>query len=63
MQSLNHIEAIAGVGLEGDRCANRQGTFSKPECDFELALIEAEVLGGMAREYRLQLEPGNARRL
>jgi MOSC domain-containing protein YiiM len=62
MRSVDQVEAIAGVGLEGDRYANRQGTFFKPEPDFELTLIEAEALEGMVREYRLQLEPGNARR-
>jgi MOSC domain-containing protein YiiM len=62
MQSVDHVEAIAGVGLEGDRYANRQGTFFKPEPDFELTLIEAEALEALAREYRMQLDPGNARR-
>jgi MOSC domain-containing protein YiiM len=62
MQSVNHVAAIAGVGLEGDRYANRQGTFFKPEPDFELTLIEAEALESMARDYRIKLEPGNARR-
>ena len=62
MQSVNHVEAIAGVGLKGDRYANRQGTFFKPEPDFELTLIEAEALEALARDYRLELEPGNARR-
>jgi MOSC domain-containing protein YiiM len=62
MRSLDQVEAIAGVGLEGDRYANRQGTFFKPEPDFELTLIEVEALEAMARDYRLQLAPGNARR-
>jgi MOSC domain-containing protein YiiM len=62
MQSVDHVKAIAGVGLEGDRYANRQGTFFKPEPDFELTLIEAEALEALAREYGVQLEPGNARR-
>jgi MOSC domain-containing protein YiiM len=62
MQSVDQVEAIAGVGLEGDRYANRQGTFFKPEPDFELTLIEAEALEALAREYRMQLDPGNARR-
>lgn len=62
MQPLDIVEAIAGAGLEGDRYANRQGTFFKPEPDFELTLIEAEALEALARDYKFQLEPGNARR-
>jgi MOSC domain-containing protein YiiM len=62
MQSLDEVQAIAGVGLEGDRYANQQGTFFKPEPDFEVTLIEAEALEGMAREYGTELAPGNARR-
>ena len=62
IQSVEQVAAIAGVGLEGDRYANRQGTFFKPEPDFELTLIEAEALEALARDYRLQLSPGNARR-
>ena len=62
MQKLDLVQLIAGVGLEGDRYATRQGTFFKPEPDFELTLIEAEALEALARDYQIQLEPGNARR-
>jgi len=36
--------AVAGHGLEGDRYAAGQGTFSGPGRGYELTLIEAEVL-------------------
>lgn len=62
MQVLDRVEAIAGVGLEGDRYATRQGTFFKPEPDFELTLIEAEAIEALARDYGIQLAPGDARR-
>ena len=62
MHSLDQVEAIAGVGLEGDRYATRQGTFFKPEPDFELTLIEAEAIEALARDYGIQLAPGDARR-
>ena len=62
MQVLDRVEAIAGVGLEGDRYATRQGTFFKPEPDFELTLIEAEAIEALARDYRIQLAPRDARR-
>jgi MOSC domain-containing protein YiiM len=54
--------AIPGVGLDGDRYALRQGTFSKPEPDFELTLIEAEAIEALKRDYNVELAPGEARR-
>lgn len=36
--------AVAGRGLEGDRYARQEGTFSGPGRGYELTLIEAEVL-------------------
>jgi len=62
MRAVQHAEAIPGVGLEGDRYANRQGTFYKPEPDFELTLIEAEAIEALGREYGVELAPGDARR-
>jgi MOSC domain-containing protein YiiM len=54
--------AIPGVGLEGDRYALRQGTFFKPEPDYELTLIEAEAIEALKRDYNVELAPGEARR-
>ncbi|MGH9546274.1 MAG: MOSC domain-containing protein [Terriglobales bacterium] len=62
MLSVNEVVAIPGVGLEGDRYALGQGTFSKPEPDFELTLIEAEAIEALQREYNVELSPGEARR-
>ena len=62
MQQLSHARAIPAAGLEGDRYALKQGTFYKPEPDFELTLIEAEALEAMARDYQIRLAPGEARR-
>src|SRR5258708_15265520 len=62
MRAVQQAEAIPGVGLEGDRYANRQGTFFKPEPDFELTLIEAEAIEALGREYGVELAPGEARR-
>jgi|SRR3954451_12054124 MOSC domain-containing protein YiiM len=61
-QAVDQVHAIPGVGLIGDRYAQQQGTFSKPEPDFELTLIEAEALESMKREYAVELAPGDARR-
>jgi MOSC domain-containing protein YiiM len=60
--SVTEILAIPGVGLEGDRYALRQGTFFKPEPDFELTLIEAEAIEALQRDYNVELAPGEARR-
>lgn len=62
IQSIEHVLAIPGVGLDGDRYALRQGTFFKPEPDFELTLIEAEALEALKRDYEIDLSPGEARR-
>jgi len=59
---VTEILAIPGVGLEGDRYALRQGTFFKPEPDFELTLIEAEAIEALKRDYNVELAPGEARR-
>src|SRR5436190_8720590 len=62
IQALDHAILIPGVGLEGDRYALQQGTFFKPEPDFELTLIEAEALEALKRDYEVDLAPGDARR-
>jgi len=62
MQALDRVQAIPGVGLEGDRYALRQGTFFKPLPDFELTLIEAEAIEALKRDYGVELAAGEARR-
>jgi MOSC domain-containing protein YiiM len=61
-QAVNEAEAVPGAGLTGDRYFLKQGTFFKPEPDFELTLIEAESIEAAAREYQVTLTPGEARR-
>jgi MOSC domain-containing protein YiiM len=60
--SVKQAVAIPGSGLEGDRYALGQGTFSKPEPDFELTLIEAEAIEALKRDYNVDLAPGETRR-
>src|SRR5271165_2657275 len=60
--AVKEVLAIPGVGLEGDRYALRQGTFFKPEPDYELTLIEAEAIEALQRDYNVELAPGDARR-
>jgi MOSC domain-containing protein YiiM len=61
-QAVEQANAIPGVGLEGDRYALRQGTFFKPEPDYQLTLIEAEAIEALMRDYKVVLTPGEARR-
>src|SRR5580765_8853495 len=61
-QAVNEVEAVPGAGLSGDRYALKQGTFYKPEPDFELTLIEAEAIEALRREYDIELAAGDARR-
>ena len=60
--SVKEVLAIPGVGLEGDRYALGQGTFYKPEPDYELTLIEAEAMEALKRDYDVELAPGESRR-
>jgi MOSC domain-containing protein YiiM len=62
MRAIAEVHAIPGVGLEGDRYARQQGTFFKPEPDYELTLIEAEAIEALSRDYGIQLAPRDARR-
>jgi MOSC domain-containing protein YiiM len=62
VQALDQAVLIPGVGIEGDRYALQQGTFFKPQPDFELTLIEAEAIEALRREYAVELGTGEARR-
>jgi hypothetical protein len=49
MTSVERVQGIAGVGLEGDRYAARAGTWSPdPPADRDITLIEAEVREDLA---------------
>ncbi|MGC2196892.1 MAG: MOSC domain-containing protein [Terriglobales bacterium] len=61
-QAVDQVEAVPGAGLVGDRYFLKQGTFFKPEPDFELTLIEAEAIEAAQREYKVTLPVGEARR-
>jgi len=63
MQSVPAVRAVAGRGLEGDRYFERTGTYSDtPGTGREVTLIESEAVASAAREYGLDLAPGDARR-
>jgi MOSC domain-containing protein YiiM len=62
MISVDAVRAVPRQGLEGDRYFNQMGTFSKPEPDRELTLIEIEAIEALKDESGVELQPGAARR-
>lgn len=63
MQEVESVDAIAGVGLAGDRYAAGAGTFSENEGPKrQVTLIESEALAAIAAESGIVLEPGATRR-
>jgi len=53
MQSVSAVRAVPGQGLEGDRYFDHKGTFSKPQPDRELTLIEAEAIEALRSEFQV----------
>lgn len=64
MQPRPFVQAIAGVGLEGDRYANRTGTFAKPvpTKPDHVTLIESEAVEAAQRDYGLAIDASQTRR-
>jgi MOSC domain-containing protein YiiM len=63
MLSVAEVQAIAGVGLEGDRYATAIGSEAPdPHVDRHITLIEAEVLEALAADDGIRLAPGETRR-
>lgn len=63
MEARTEVRAVAGAGLEGDRYADRTGTYStKPKASRQITFIEAEALEALARELGMVLSPGETRR-
>lgn len=65
MRPVEHVRAIAGRGLDGDRYAKKAGTFTPKEGGgrgYDLTLIEAEVLDGLTLPVGGRLEYVDARR-
>src|SRR5437773_8948005 len=63
MKGVPAVRAVAGRGLEGDRYFERTGTYSDtPGTGREVTLIESEAVASAARDYGLDLAPGDARR-
>ena len=63
MEELAEVNAVAGRGLEGDRYFNKKGSFSEtPGTGREVTMIESEAIDALARDYKMDLKPGDARR-
>lgn len=63
LRSVPSANAVAGVGLEGDRYSSGDGTFSKKaSLGMQVTLIESEALQGLEREYGIKLDPVHSRR-
>ncbi len=63
MEARESAQALAGVGLEGDRYAAEIGTFSTyPGKGRALTLIEAEALESLEGERGVALAPHESRR-
>lgn len=62
MQSVDEVRAVPGRGLEGDRYFAGAGSFSKPQPDRELTLIEAEAIEALRAEFQVEYDLGASRR-
>ena len=62
MQLAPTIEAMAGVGLAGDRYAEGTGSYSKSKGLRHVTLIEIEALWDFFRESGIDLHPSLTRR-
>lgn len=62
MQQVEEVRAVPGRGLEGDRYFKGEGSFSKPQPDRELTLIEAEAIEAFRNEFQVEYGLGSSRR-
>jgi MOSC domain-containing protein YiiM len=63
METVEAVQAIAGLGLEGDRYCTGKGTYSnKPEVGRQVTLFEDETLDALRRDHGIELQPSQTRR-
>ena len=63
MRSLAEARLVAGVGIPGDRYAEKRGTYSpRHHIDRQITLIEHETLEALARDHGVELAPHESRR-
>ncbi len=63
LDQVQQVNAVAGMGLEGDRYYTRTGTYSnKHDESREATFIESEALEALAGDYHLELNGAESRR-
>jgi MOSC domain-containing protein YiiM len=61
--AVEEVRAVAGKGLESDRYFSGEGSWSKtPGTGRQITLIEMETIEALERDYKITIEPGQARR-
>ncbi len=63
MKSIQHVEAVAGKGLAGDRYGESVGTFSdRVGPARQVTFIEEESIEAIARDQKIVIDPSESRR-
>lgn len=62
MKSLEQVDALAHVGLAGDRYATHAGSWDDEDESRDVTLVEAEAIEHLAAEHGIELVPGETRR-
>ena len=63
MRALDETRLVPGLGIEGDRYAKRNGTYSdRHNADREVTLMEFETLEALARDHGIALAAHEHRR-
>jgi MOSC domain-containing protein YiiM len=61
--AVEEARAVEGKGLEGDRYFSGEGSWSStPGTGRQVTLIELETIEALERDYKMTIEPGQARR-
>ncbi len=63
MKKMEQLNALAGLGIEGDRYLLGTGTYSKkPEPGRQVTLIKSEILDWLKKEFDITIKPEECRR-
>lgn len=63
MRALGEVRIVAGVGIPGDRYAEKRGTYSpRHHIDRQVTLMEQETLEALARDHGIELAAREHRR-